>query len=58
MPAIQSELIQFYYFRAVQTNVPNVGAVEQQTEMAESMVSRNAALAEQAIKSLLLLAGI
>ena len=36
--------------REIQTNTPNVGAVEQQTQMAESMVTRNAQLAEESIK--------
>ena len=40
--------------RATQANIPNVNAVEQQTQMAESMVSRNAALAEESIRSVLL----
>ncbi len=31
-------------------NIPNVNAVQQQTQMAESMVSRNAALAEESIR--------
>lgn len=35
-------------------NIPNVNAVQQQTEMAESMVSRNAALAEESIRLVLL----
>ena len=32
-------------------NIPNVNAVQQQTQMAESMVSRNAVLAEESIRS-------
>ena len=31
-------------------SIPNVNAVQQQTQMAESMVSRNAALAEESIR--------
>lgn len=36
--------------RSTQANLPNVGAVEQQTQMAESMVARNAALADESIR--------
>jgi len=31
-------------------NIPNVNAVQEQTQMAESMVSRNALLAEESIR--------
>lgn len=37
--------------RETQMNIPNVNAVQQQTQMAESMVSRNALLAEESIRS-------
>ena len=39
--------------REIQTNTPNVGVVQQQTQMAESMVTRNAQLAEESIRSVL-----
>ncbi len=39
------------FLRETQMNIPNVNAVQQQTQMAESMVSRNAVLAEESIRS-------
>lgn len=39
------------FCRETQMNIPNVNAVQQQTQMAESMVSRNAVLAEESIRS-------
>jgi len=39
------------FLRETQMSIPNVNAVQQQTQMAESMVSRNAALAEESIRS-------
>ena len=43
------------FCRATQANIPNVTVVQQQTQMAESMVSRNAALAEESIRQELML---
>lgn len=48
------ELITSTCLRENQMNMPNVNAVQQQTQMAESMVSRNAVLAEESIRSVLL----
>jgi len=45
------QLITSGFFRETQMSIPNVNAVQQQTQMAESMVSRNAALAEESIRS-------
>lgn len=46
-----AKLITSGLLRETQMNIPNVNAVQQQTQMAESMVSRNAALAEESIRS-------